>query len=218
MRKIINFLFVVSVFAGLGISVYVGVSMIANVQLKKISLDHLPNADAIVCLAGAKGRIHSAATFWNEYQLRGRQAPKLVIAGMGKNANWSVFMNQLGPELQSKIRSDQVLLEMQSQNTVQNAQEMLKFAQQFQWKSIVLMTSFYHLQRAEYIFKEVFKHAGVQVEIIPNGITSESLDGLENFKQHVIETVKEIYYRGFWSPGEEPMVSLESNPEPSSAK
>ena len=51
---------------------------------------HLPQVDALVCLAGGRGRISAAADLWYRYRERrqGKQ-PVLYLSGLGHKSTWS---------------------------------------------------------------------------------------------------------------------------------
>src|SRR4051794_1415407 len=66
-----------------------------------VHLDSLPEVDAIVCLAGGRGRIAAAEELWyryyNESQLPGhsnKAIPVLYFSGMGQKANWNALVKQ----------------------------------------------------------------------------------------------------------------------------
>lgn len=180
---------------------------------------HLPPVDAIVCLAGGRGRISAAGDLWYRYmemsgeQESGVSLPVLYVSGMGPKANWGVFRRQLRSGVRDVIRPEHVVIENESYNTETNAQWFRKFVAGRNWKRVILITSSYHMRRSQLIFHRVLQgipteRGGVQVETLSAfqdpfepGEWRTSVHGT-----HVtlVEYLKWIYYRFFWNP--EPMV------------
>ncbi len=106
----------------------------------------ITKADAIVVLTGGKGRAREGLNL-----LRKGSAGILIISGVNKDAGLdSIFLNQIsGPERNS------IILEKNSRSTFENALEVRKLMAERGLKSMVLITSVYHMKRALYIFKQV---------------------------------------------------------------
>lgn len=117
----------------------------------------LPEVDVIVVLAGARGRIDFASQLWHLYWKRARVAtefnvPMLYFSGLGPNANWSVVTRQVGPEVMADLKPEHVVIETDSENTVENALWLERNAVAKGWSRMVLVTSSYHMKRAAFIF------------------------------------------------------------------
>ncbi|MCM2278752.1 MAG: YdcF family protein [Oligoflexia bacterium] len=98
----------------------------------------LPEVDAIVCLAGGRGRIAAAGDLWYRYweanhRLRepgGPPPPKvpfLYISGMGPQATYAVFRRQLRAGVREVIPPEYVILERESFNTEANARWLSRY-------------------------------------------------------------------------------------------
>ncbi|MBN20675.1 MAG: hypothetical protein CL678_05240 [Bdellovibrionaceae bacterium] len=166
-----------------------------------------PQVDVIVCLAGARGRIAKAAEIWEAYYLEAPDKPPLLyISGMGPQADWSVFEKQIPPWIQSHLTQEWVILENQSTNTVENAQWLLKYAAQWSWKDLLLVTSSYHLRRSLYVFHHILKPNG-DFKIHTYSVTEEPFSANSWYKSGygirvtLLEHLKWIYFRTVWNSG-----------------
>jgi uncharacterized SAM-binding protein YcdF (DUF218 family) len=130
--------------------VLIGYAMYLFVQFVRDAEDYgqtATKADAIVVLTGGKGRAREGLNL-----LRKGAAGILIISGVNKDAGLdSIFLNNQisGPE-----RSN-IILEKNSRSTFENAIEVRKLMEGRGLKSMVLITSVYHMKRALYIFKQV---------------------------------------------------------------
>ena len=124
--------------------------------------DHLAEVDAIVCLAGGRGRIKEAATLWQKYALRFSNPPYLFLSGMGQKTDWDAVKVLIGLDLAQKINQEMVIVERESQSTLENAKFFEFEARKRNWKNIVLVTSSYHMKRAVLIFNRELE--GIHIE------------------------------------------------------
>jgi uncharacterized SAM-binding protein YcdF (DUF218 family) len=161
---------------------------ICNIQ-KNQNIPQKP--EMIVVLAGSVGRIETA------YELmKGHDIPLLLIAGAHTKVNFD--------ELSRKYRWDtsdreRIMVDNVSTTTWENAKVSEEFARQHNIKNIVLVTSIYHMQRAEFLFKKIFNHDHVQ--IIPYGTYVQPIElnswwrDLGVFQKVFKEYFKFQYYR-----------------------
>lgn len=181
------------------------------------SLDgaYLPPADAIVVLAGGRGRIAAAGDFWFRYFEREENegeevAPLLYISGMGPNSNWATFAKSVRPGVLKAMKPSNVVLETESRNTEENALWVVKNARLRGWKRIVLMTSPYHMRRSRYIFEKVLAESAQKLEMDTLTIYQEAFSSEEwresanGIRVTMMEYLKWLYYTTFWEPGEVP--------------
>ena len=116
-----------------------------------------PTADAIVVLTGGKGRISEGLRLLRRYR-----APVLVLSGVDADADVdSIFRNALSVAERSRI-----ILEKRSRSTYENAVQTRRLMDEFGFRSIILITSAYHMKRARYIFNRVLPD-GASVETHP---------------------------------------------------
>ncbi len=101
--------------------------------------------DAIVVLAGGKGRIQEGVRLYRQ-----GVAPQLFLIGVDPSVRRDELYRQKGND----PGADGVILEQQSRNTLENAFYGRTLLTQRKTRSILLITSRYHLRRAELLFKK----------------------------------------------------------------
>lgn len=180
---------------------------------------HLPEVDAIVCLAGGRGRIMAAGDIWYRYwelsqtPIRGvvknpqpKSIPIFYVSGMGPQSNWQVFARQLRRGVNQVIRAEDVILERESQNTDTNAEWVARYAAERGWERVLIVTSSYHMKRARYIFERVLKARSPDRPVVVETLSvySEPFEpgewrtGFHGIRVTLIEYFKWIYYKSFW--------------------
>lgn len=171
---------------------------------------HLPPVDAIVCLAGGRGRISAAGDLWYRYWEIGQKQnppvapPILYMSGMGPQSNWNVLLRQLRAGVRQVIRPENVILETESQNTETNALWLARVAEKKGWSRILLVTSAYHMRRAALIFDRILRSTGKPIEIQTLSAFQEPFEpgewrqSLHGIHVTVIEYIKWVYYKFFW--------------------
>ncbi len=208
---------VISVFTSLGIAaffilIYYWAGEIYDYQ-DTVDGAHLPQVDAIVCLAGGRGRIAAAGDLWYRYweysQKSGpilEKVPVLYFSGMGPQAKWNIVAKQLRRGVLSAIREESVVIEKESLNTGENALWLSQYAEIHHWRRILLLTSGYHMKRARFIFEQVLKGLDdpIQLETISvyqePFVPEEWRAGPNGIRVTLIEYLKWVYYRSFWKP------------------
>lgn len=112
--------------------------------------------DVIVCLTGGKGRIrHSIELFEKGY------GNLLYISGIDPQVQITEIMKELkraGP-----INETNIILENVATNTIENAEQVAMFIRQRGLKSMLLVTSSYHVRRSSFIFRRLLPQ-DVQIE------------------------------------------------------
>jgi uncharacterized SAM-binding protein YcdF (DUF218 family) len=171
----------------------------------------LPPTDAIVVLAGGRGRIAAAGDFWFRYYEREEAgeieaAPFLYISGMGPNSNWATFEHSIRPGVLKAMKPSSVVLETESKNTEENALWVVKNARLRGWKRIVLMTSPYHMRRSRFIFTKVLDGTDLNLQVDTLTIFQEAFsseewrDSPNGIRVTMVEYLKWLYYTTFWKP------------------
>lgn len=180
---------------------------------------HLPQVDAVVCLAGGRGRISAAGDIWYRYwELAQRPLvaavpkpdpgaiPILFVSGMGPQSNWGVLVRQVRRGVVTALDPARVVLETESSNTEENARWLVDHAKQRGWKRILLITSSYHMRRARFIFEGVSEARGHPLQIHTFSVIQEPFEseewrsGFHGVRVTMIEFMKWIWYRKFWTP------------------
>lgn len=178
---------------------------------------HLPNVDAIVVLAGGKGRISAAADLWYRYWEQvhrpgvpgvasPNKVPVLYVSGMGHQANWNVFARQIRRGVLDVVHPDDVVLERESTNTEENALWLAKYAKRQQWHRVILVTSSYHMKRSNLVLQKVLRATATPVEVETLSIFQDPFEANEwrssfsGYRITLFEYLKGIYYKYMWQP------------------
>ena len=132
--------------------------------------------------------------------------PVLYISGMGHLSNWHVLAKQVRRGVLPMLKSENVVLETESENTEENARWLVKYAKQRGWEKILLVTSRYHMRRSRYIFSKVIAAMGEKLEIETLSVYQEPFEpgewraSLHGIRVTLWEYLKWIYYQRFWRP------------------
>lgn len=138
------------VLEGIGLYEYANSSI--NYQANKF----IPNnTGLIVVLAGSSGRINTAYELMKE-----RQVPVLFVAGVYKAVSFDDLAREFKIDYNDRER---IKIDNVSRTTLENAKVALQFAEENNIKTIVLVTSVYHIKRAELIFNKVFEDQGAMI-------------------------------------------------------
>jgi uncharacterized SAM-binding protein YcdF (DUF218 family) len=122
------------------------------------------NADAIVVLTGGMGRADEGLRL-----LREGRAGVLILSGVHADADIdSIFLNKT-----SKAERGKIILEKVSSSTYENAVEVNRLVARHGFKSIILLTSAYHMKRAEFIFKKILP---ADVKILTHSVSTPNFD------------------------------------------
>lgn len=115
-----------------------------------------PQTDAIVAWTGGEYRIQTAIKLLEE-----KNVQKLLISGVNKKVDSSLFLGDISDETRQKID-----LGYQATTTQENAIETADWVYKNNFKSVILVTSFYHIPRS---LLEI-KHALPNTTIYPYAI------------------------------------------------
>ena len=159
--------------------------------------------DAIVVLAGGKGRVEEGVRLFKE-----RRANWLFLVGVDP----SVRKSDLYRPKQGDPSSDNVVLEKLSRNTLENAIYGRDILAEQKVRSVLLITSRYHLKRSAILFRNALPP---QVAVYPYPVDSSNVKEewwhhLGTFRLLFSEFYKYCIFRVFFlfSPGELRPVSL----------
>lgn len=134
-------------------------------------LPSIPKDTAIICLAGAKGRIEEAFSLYAK-----GVGNSLYIIGAGKRSSIQTLVKNhaaQSAELISEPRLQQVRVETESRNTIENAAVVDRILQaRPELQSFVLVTSGYHMRRAQFMIEN---QSHRKVQIIPYVPEKESI-------------------------------------------
>lgn len=212
-KLLIIFAFVVLLLTGVGGGIlYFQSSEVYNYQ-DSVDWGRLPKVDAIVCLAGGRGRISAAGDVWFRYweaslSAPGGRIPVLYFSGLGRQSNWLTVSKQFRGGVARVLTSKEVVIENESSNTDANARYLADYARTHAWRRILLLTSSYHMRRARFIFEKVLtQEVGsqqIQVDTLSVYQDPYSVDDwqsdLVGMRVTFLEYIKWIYYTTFWKP------------------
>ncbi len=124
----------------------------------------LKGPDVIVVLTGGKGRVEQGLEFLKE-----GVSPTLILSGVNKAASIdSIFSGGLNGAERSAI-----ILEKESKSTYENALQVRRLMLERGDKSLLLITSSYHMKRAYAIFDRVMPD---DIVILPYRVSSPNYD------------------------------------------
>lgn len=122
-------------------------------------------ADAIVVLTGGLGRTEVGLKL-----LSSGTAGVMVLSGVHEDAELdSIFFNK---KINEKDRL-RIILEKNSRSTIENAIEVRRIFEERGFRSMVLITSGYHMKRALYIFRHMMPE---DYTIMPYSVDSPNFD------------------------------------------
>ena len=129
--------------------------------------DNSSKTDAIIILTGGNGRVQEGIKLLNE-----EKAPKLLISGVGAEANLATILILSGrlPDNIAQL-TDNIELGYKAQDTKGNATEALNWVKENNYKTIRLVTANYHIERSMMEFK---KHMP-DIKIIPHPVFPKDL-------------------------------------------
>lgn len=117
--------------------------------------------EAIVVLTGGPGRIERGIEL-----MRDKQAQRMLIAGADPSVRPADLRARLGPGASRTLRCC-VDLGSESVDTRSNAEEAGRWLQRRGYKSLRLITSDWHMRRAEFEFR---RHLGRDYTILPDSV------------------------------------------------
>ena len=157
----------------------------------------LIQADAIVVLAGGKGRIEEGVRLFRE-----RRAPRLLLVGVDP----SVRTSDLYRPRSGDPSVDHVELEKLSRNTLENSLYGRDLILKHRIRSVLLITSRYHLKRSALLFRNALP---AEVAIYPYPVDSANVkqdwwSHVGSFRLLFSEFYKYCLFRAVFlvSPGE----------------
>lgn len=180
----INLIFLICIF----IIVMDVISFGKSLKFTTTSRD-LPNVEGIVVFTGGKNRVQTAIQLLSQ-----NIGQRLFISGVNPNTRKS--------DISHRIKSDRKLLDCcidlgkNANNTFENAFETIRWVQNNNFKSLVIVTSNYHMKRSLFILKELdpnIKFIPFHVESTLLQDTNSSLK--ETIRALTIEYLKYTYTR-----------------------
>ncbi|MCL2438942.1 MAG: YdcF family protein [Alphaproteobacteria bacterium] len=169
----------------LAFSIIYSLGFVAFVQTLRFKNEDIGKADAIVVLTGAPGRIEAGLQM-----LKDGVAPKLFISGIENK----IYLNQAVEK--ARINPKQVAFGT-AKSTAENALETAEFAKRNNVRSMVVITSFYHMPRARALFNRYLK--GVDITYVP--ISHQIRDSRNVFRNSIALSLAFKEYNKFLITG-----------------
>lgn len=113
----------------------------------RVATDEIPYADAIVVLTGGNGRVEEGLRLFRE----GRGG-YLILSGVEETSRLDAIFP--GMDLKATVDTSKIILDIESRRTIDNALNVKKIVEEKGFKSLILVTSNYHIKRAYTIFSK----------------------------------------------------------------
>ena len=130
-----------------------------------------PNAGAIVVLTGGSGRLEHGINLW-----LGKKGEKLFVSGANEEVSYDDVVRFTPKNKRDYVRKNsgtKVILGKAADNTIGNAEETKQWLATQKYKSILLVTSHYHMPRSISEFKALMPGLVIIPEpVIVNGFKS----------------------------------------------
>jgi uncharacterized SAM-binding protein YcdF (DUF218 family) len=142
-------------------------------QMPEKQTANAPNAGAIIVLTGGAGRIEHGINL-----LLDRKAEKLFISGTNEKVTYDDVVrhapkNRYVGDSIRKMSGNRIFLGNLAENTIGNAEETRQWLSTQKYKSILLVTSHYHMPRSISEFKALMPELVIIPEpVIVNGFKS----------------------------------------------
>lgn len=137
-------------------------------ELEKIELlalvynDRLKRADAVICLEG-DGEARVGKTL--EIFRKGLAKIIVVSGGLNKPPFSLGAVNMSKKFIEKGVAKDKLIIEEKSQNTYEQAKEVIKIVKQKNWRKIILVASNFHQPRAYLTFLRAMQDAKFKIQI-----------------------------------------------------
>ncbi len=148
-----------------------------NTEEEKIILESQKKfepVDVIIVLTGAQGRIREALWLFEQ----GRSS-YLFISGVEADSTVDTILAVNSRSDFPQNLKERILLDYISKNTEENAQEIAKLLEDKSWRSFLLVTSSYHLPRAQELVRRELLKRGIN----NHSLLSHSVES-KNFESH----------------------------------
>ncbi len=111
----------------------------------RVATDEITYADAIVVLTGGAGRVEEGLRLFRE----GRGG-YLILSGVEETSTLDTIFP--GRDIKTTVDTSRIILDIESRRTLDNAFNVKKIVEDKGFKSLVLVTSNYHMKRAFTLF------------------------------------------------------------------
>lgn len=160
------------------------VAFVSNIHFSKDEISE--EADAIIVLTGAKGRLDAGFDL-----LIAKKAKQLFISGVGKDTSLNDLLSKLSNIDQKKLNRENIFIGHMASSTQENAIETENWVKENNIRSIILVTSNYHMIRSLLEMERLMP----DVKIIPYQVVKNIgfWKNLDNLKLILLEYHKFIF-------------------------
>lgn len=151
---------------------------VLNIQFYPQKVTESP--DAIVVLTGGSNRVEEGLEIMSQYGCQ-----NLFISGVNKNVSRHDILKRI--QKNKNIEGCQLELGYTARNTHENAQEVIAWIKKKKYKSIVLVTAYYHMPRSLLEFRSIAPDLIIQ----PYAVFPDS--SIESFIQRILLLAKEYH-------------------------
>lgn len=113
----------------------------------RVATDEITYADAIVVLTGGTGRVEEGLRLFRE----GRGG-YLILSGVEETSTLDTIFP--GRNLKTTVDTSRIIIDIESRRTLDNAFNVKKIVEDKGFKSLILVTSNYHMKRAFTLFSK----------------------------------------------------------------
>ena len=141
-------------------------------QILSFTKYHNKESPNIVILTGGTNRIKDGLNIIENFGKSNKNNYKILVSGTGMGFTKNSLKKKLGPNFNPQLIQCCIDLDSVSKNTFTNARETFKWANKYNIKEFILITSNYHMPRSILEFKNVMPN----LKIFTYAITPEKHD------------------------------------------
>ncbi len=174
---------------------------VANSRMARV--DPSIRTDAIVVLTGGKLRLETGLSL-----LAAGAARKLFVSGVNQNVDRDELLRALGPLAEREACC--IVLGHEADNTFGNARETATWMQEEGYRSLRLVTSWYHMPRSLL----EFGRAMPRMTIVPHPVFADHLEAERWWRWHGTPRLVFVEYNKYLAAWLRPLLNLIFPPKP----
>lgn len=155
----------------------------------RVATDEITYADAIVVLTGGTGRVEEGLRLFRE----GRGG-YLILSGVEETSTLDTIFP--GRDLKTTVDTSKIIIDIESRRTLDNALNVKKIVEDKGFKSLILVTSNYHMKRAFTLFSKAIY---VDVKLYRHPVRSPNFKDEEWWQsQKSLKLVTSEFFKYIW--------------------
>lgn len=150
--------------------------------------DQLQKSDAVICLEGdGYNRLKPSVNIWSQ-----GLAEKIVLSGgFSGQRPFTIPAEELAQKLRGQVPEEKIVIESKSQNTKEQATEIMKIAKKENWYKIILVASHFHQPRAYLTFLKARLKANLNLLIFNAPVKDLSWFKKTSLEKNRLELLKD---------------------------